>query len=477
MIDKMCSSSACLSVLNKIEIVVPGDCKINGVQVISEVVDPILEKCASIATGSASATGFVESSSSSTSSTIRDSGSDKAISSEVVGEGAQSISAETIVGITLGALATCIIMVIALIVIRRRRQNKSSMASDFYAMESNEGESPCQRKSSSSMPQPNNYQETTATTSKSTATHSSHGTESKPSQRPGGGIWEDPLIIAARVPFGRIKIGDLLGKGAYGEVYRGKFHNQQVAIKRLLPDTRKNMTHIESFLTEIKLLASLEHPHVVQFVGVAWDSLLDLMCLTEFMDGGDLRSLLMHYEDTNHEEGFDLEKTGIALEVAHALTYLHSLKPMVLHRDLKSRNILLTNSLQAKLTDFGISRAWTDRTMTAGVGSMLWMAPEVMMGTHYDEKADVFSLGVVMSELDTHQLPYSNTKDARSGALLPGMAVLQLVSSGRLTVKLSDKLIPSMRALIEKCVSVNPEDRPTAAQVLYELQLGVRSQK
>ncbi|KAG6953804.1 hypothetical protein JG688_00012639 [Phytophthora aleatoria] len=75
-----------------------------------------------------------------------------------------------------------------------------------------------------------------------------------------------------------------------------------------------------------------------------------------------------------------------------------------------SRNILLTESLDAKLTDFGASRIRSDATMTAGVGSSLWMAPEVMMGKRYGEKADVFSLGVVISEQDTHELPYFHAK-------------------------------------------------------------------
>ncbi|KAG2787078.1 hypothetical protein PC129_g9880 [Phytophthora cactorum] len=90
----------------------------------------------------------------------------------------------------------------------------------------------------------------------------------------------------------------------------------------------------------------------------------------------------------------DASKMQITYQVAYALTYLHSLDPVVLHRDLKSRNILLTESLDAKLTDFGASRIRSDATMTAGVGSSLWMAPEVTMGKRYGKKADVFSTSV-----------------------------------------------------------------------------------
>uniref|UniRef100_H3G6I1 Protein kinase domain-containing protein n=1 Tax=Phytophthora ramorum TaxID=164328 RepID=H3G6I1_PHYRM len=89
-----------------------------------------------------------------------------------------------------------------------------------------------------------------------------------------------------------------------------------------------------------------------------------------------------------------------------ALTYLHSCAPPVIHRDLKSSNILLNQAMDAKVTDFGISRERIDATMTAGVGTSLWMAPEVMLGERYDDKADMFSFGVVLSELDQHTTPY-----------------------------------------------------------------------
>ncbi|KAL3669705.1 hypothetical protein V7S43_005086 [Phytophthora oleae] len=82
----------------------------------------------------------------------------------------------------------------------------------------------------------------------------------------------------------------------------------------------------------------------------------------------------------------------------------------MIHRDLKSKNILLNGALEAKLSDFGISRERLDHTMTAGVGTSLWMAPEVMLGEKYDEKADIFSFGVVLSELDVYTLPYSHAR-------------------------------------------------------------------
>ncbi|ETP29846.1 hypothetical protein F442_21064 [Phytophthora nicotianae P10297] len=150
-------------------------------------------------------------------------------------------------------------------------------------------------------------------------------------------------------------------------------------------------------------MAVLEHPRIVQLVGVAWDSPNDLCALMEFMDGGNLRALLNHYAREHRPIGFMYEKVKIALHVAHALTYLHSLDPTVVHH-------------------FGVSRERADRTMTAAVGTSLWMAPEAMMGQGYDDKADIFSFGIVLSELNTHSMPYSHAKSRNgSGGRMPDL--------------------------------------------------------
>ncbi|GLE07426.1 hypothetical protein PINS_up017635 [Pythium insidiosum] len=148
------------------------------------------------------------------------------------------------------------------------------------------------------------------------------------------------------------------------------------------------------------------------------------------MAAATLRSALTEFAHQGRPVGFDAEKLKIATHIAHALTYLHSLEDIVLHRDLKSRNVLLTEAYDAKLTDFGASRERADCTMTAGVGSSLWMAPEVMLGKRYDESADVYSFGVMLSELDTHDMPFSHVVGA--DGKMNEVKVIQEVSSGRL---------------------------------------------
>ncbi|GMF33823.1 unnamed protein product [Phytophthora lilii] len=285
------------------------------------------------------------------------------------------------------------------------------------------------------------------------------------------GLWNDDVITARRIPRDKVHVQHLLSRGAFGEVYSGLYKQERVAIKMLLPQMRGVIQQVNTFLAEAKMTSTMEHPRIVSFVGVAWDSLSDICVVLEYMDGGDLRSLLTNYEATGHPVGFNREKVTIALQVCHALAYMHSLSPPVIHRDLKSRNVLLNQGLEAKLTDFGISRERLDRTMTAGVGTSLWMAPEVMMGNKYDDKADIFSFGVVLSELDVHTLPYAKAMaTATANNQMACAVMLQKVAMGTLRVEFSKV---GSRAMVElgcACVSVYPDERPTAAEILYKLQ-------
>ena len=144
----------------------------------------------------------------------------------------------------------------------------------------------------------------------------------------------------------------------------------------------------------------------------------------------------------------------------------------MIHRDLKSRNILLSENQDAKLADFGASRERVDGTMTAGVGTSLWIAPEVMMGERYDEKADMFSFGVVLSELDSLQNPYAHAKENNpAGRKMPDTAILQLVAMGKLRVEFSPKTLKGVVQLGTACTSIDPTERPTAAEAYQKLQM------
>ncbi|KAG1703576.1 hypothetical protein DVH05_007520 [Phytophthora capsici] len=284
-------------------------------------------------------------------------------------------------------------------------------------------------------------------------------------------VCEDDAILSSRIPRDSVFVEDLIGRGGYGEVYKGMYDGRAVAVKMLFPETRKSTRHVTEFLTEVKMMTVMDHPRVVEFVGVSWNNLMDLCVVTEFMAGGDLRAWLNDRADNAAPVGFDFTKVKIATHVVHALAYLHSLTPSVIHRDLKSRNILLSENEDAKLADFGASRERVDRTMTAGVGTSLWIAPEVMMGERYDDKADMFSFGVVLSELDSQQNPYANAKDKNpAGRKMPETAILQLVAMGKLRVEFSPGALKGMVQLGTACTAIDPTERPSAAEAFRKLQ-------
>ncbi|KAJ0404084.1 hypothetical protein P43SY_000868 [Pythium insidiosum] len=144
-----------------------------------------------------------------------------------------------------------------------------------------------------------NYSTVTASTTtknvntKQTRTTTSTGTGSSNGDRMNRAestLWDDPVIVAMRIPIDAVTFGPVISRGGYGEVYRGEYRGETVAIKRLLPERRKDLRQIQAFLGEVKMMAGMEHDRIVRFVGVAWSSLSDLCVVSEFMERGDLRS-------------------------------------------------------------------------------------------------------------------------------------------------------------------------------------------
>ncbi|GLE08984.1 hypothetical protein PINS_up020459 [Pythium insidiosum] len=274
-------------------------------------------------------------------------------------------------------------------------------------------------------------------------------------------------IERVRLSMTQLRIDGKLSHGAFGEVYKGRYDRQEVAIKRLAPKHRTNLRHVQCFLSEAKLMAAMRHDRIIAFIGVGWNDPMDVHVVTEFMSGGDLRGLLQWLDSQSRPTGFDLEKLKIALHIAEALAYLHSRRPQVLHRDLKSRNVLLSSTLDAKLIDFGVSRERVDQTMTEGVGTVRWMAPEVMTSGRYGASADIFSFGVVLSELDTHMLPY----DRPGMEPLPNPAVVTQVTINRLQVTFTEDETHPMVVLARECMAFEASDRPKTSAVLKRMRL------
>ncbi|KAG6946057.1 hypothetical protein JG688_00016235 [Phytophthora aleatoria] len=174
---------------------------------------------------------------------------------------------------------------------------------------------------------------------------------------------------------------------------------------------------------------------------VAWNTLENMLLIMEFMELGDLQYVLQYQNgdkvqvstgnNSIDEFSWASHKAKIARDISCGLQYLHSLKPIVVHRDLKSKNVLIGDNYEAKLSDFGVSRTRRgDETMTSGVGTAYWTAPEVLAGHKYSEKADIYSLGVVLAELDTGELPFYDARTS-DGDKMEAIHVLSLVRVDR----------------------------------------------
>ncbi|RLN49620.1 hypothetical protein BBJ28_00002649 [Nothophytophthora sp. Chile5] len=282
-------------------------------------------------------------------------------------------------------------------------------------------------------------------------------------------LWNDPDLLSLQVRAEDVEDMKQLGSGAYAVVWLVRYRNTQLlASKRLRPEIRsKKRTSV--FVEEIKLIANFDHPNLVSFIGAAWTIESDLQMLLEYMEGGDLREYLSNPEAPR---AWSPAKFDIAIGIIEALVYLHSFVPPLVHRDLKSRNVLLSSDLKAKLSDFGTSRFRSlDSTMTAGVGTGRWLAPEVITGdSNYGPAVDVYSFGVLLTELDTHEIPYSK-ESGSNGQKLSDMAILHQVATARLRPKVGETCAPALRQLVKMCLVQEPALRPTAPAIAYELRM------
>ncbi|POM68922.1 TKL protein kinase [Phytophthora palmivora] len=287
----------------------------------------------------------------------------------------------------------------------------------------------------------------------------------------------DPKVASRRVPFVDVSLVRQIASGAYGEVWLGRMRSDIVAVKRLTHERRRQLHDLEIFAAEIRLMASLTHSNVLGLLGVAWNTLENLLLITEYMERGDLQYVLQYHSDkgqtvngeVNEEFSWASHKAKIARDITSGLDYLHSLKPTVVHRDLKSKNVLISNNYEAKLSDFGVSRVHQgEETMTSGVGTAYWTAPEVLAGHKYSEKADVYSLGVVLAELDTGELPFYNARTS-DGDKMEAIHILSLVVCGELQPSFTLDCPEDVRELALACLNPKPECRPSAKEVLDEL--------
>ena len=185
----------------------------------------------------------------------------------------------------------------------------------------------------------------------------------------------------------------LIGSGASGEVKKAFWRKTLVSVKFLKLESQNAEKQIKPFIEEYNLLKQLRHPNILLYLGGNITK-SPYFLVTEFCENGNLFQFL-HGKDAPDLE--DIERLNLALEIAQGINYLHSFNPPILHRDLKSLNILLDKNYVAKIADFGSAKL-RDEHMTKQRGTFQWMAPEVITNEHYTEKADVYSFGIILWE-------------------------------------------------------------------------------
>ncbi|KAH9144544.1 hypothetical protein AeRB84_011515 [Aphanomyces euteiches] len=250
---------------------------------------------------------------------------------------------------------------------------------------------------------------------------------------------------------------DVLASGANGVVSLAKYNGQRVAVKKQL-SSETTADSVQTFIDEIKLVARLDCPYIVHFIGVSWLRPREIELVVEYMEQGDLRN----YLESNPKLPWR-QKLQIAMDCIDGLLYLHSMD--IIHRDLKARNVLLTTKIRAKLTDFGIARECNEGTMTQGVGTCRWMAPEVLEGNRYTVAADIYSFGMVLVELDTHLVPYMQLREVSN------FVMMERLREGSLAPEVLDTCPPAINSLLRKCIAWDPLQRPSGAEVAATLRL------
>ena len=208
----------------------------------------------------------------------------------------------------------------------------------------------------------------------------------------------------------QVKLGGSIGEGGFAKVYRCKLDGQLAVAKVISSEAiNEEMTYL--LTNECTIWSRLAHPNIVSFYGMAsTPSSIWLVC--EFFSDGSLQS---RHEQSRRSKEPPLSTFRLVSElrqIAKGMEYLHSLDPPVLHRDLKSANILLAEGgRRLAIADFGLARyqaGVNDKKMTAETGSYRWMAPEVIRHEAYDSRCDVYSFAILSWEMLTYRVPFEN---------------------------------------------------------------------
>ncbi|KAF0734082.1 hypothetical protein AeMF1_019817 [Aphanomyces euteiches] len=263
------------------------------------------------------------------------------------------------------------------------------------------------------------------------------------------------VFFGLNVPFSEIDVRSTLGAGNFGVVYEAYCKGKRVAVKKIyLRDTSEKSTDLVDFSQEVDILSVLIHPNIVHFLGAVQEH-PNYCLITELCEGSVLDLLkLVESKKAVATWGLTLD---IANDCAAACHYLHSLNPIILHRDIKAENLLITELFRCKLSDFGLSRSLEkDAIANTICGTPRWVAPEIYRGDVYSEKIDIYSYGIVLWELFCFKKPYLDQDPIN----LPYMVVHR-----NLRPPLCSHIPEVLHNLMRACWHPDPSQRPSFGQI------------
>jgi len=248
-------------------------------------------------------------------------------------------------------------------------------------------------------------------------------------------------------------------KGAFGRVFKADYLGTPVCVKIISKQVQGEEDYFKFTQREVAALKSLSHPNLVQFIGAS-ETAKEILIITEFVSGGTVRKRLKNLKE---EVPWQI-RISIALDVASAMAFLHSRH--IIHRDLKTKNLLVTEGYRVKLCDFGFARSIKDRRQMKHMtlcGTEEYMAPEVIFGMDYDQRAEVYSFGLLMCELITRfKIEETVPRTPKTNFGLDTTAYKTFVPAD---------CPPAFLAVALKCASYEPQNRPEFRDITKMLRL------
>ena len=260
---------------------------------------------------------------------------------------------------------------------------------------------------------------------------------------------------------GRYEIHELIGQGGMAYVYRAydRIENRWVAIKILREELSDNSDFLRRFRNESKAIAVLSHPNIVKVYDVSFGDRIQYIVM-EYVDGITLKQYIEQQGEIKWREAL-----YFTVQILQALQHAH--ERGIIHRDIKPQNIMLLEDGSIKVMDFGIARFTQAETQTMtdkAIGSVHYIAPEQARGGHINDKADIYSVGVMLYEMLTGQLPF-----VADNAV--SVAIMQMQAEPTPPTRINPSIPKGLEEITMHAMEKNPAQRfPSAADMLEDIE-------